>query len=351
MHQEHLPVDLLLRATAAKPSATAATAAVAAAALGAGAGRLSPVFPYAHPQSAMSRDSFSSITHSSSSLHTDDMYDTSSPVNDADEIILRTYCTHRPTDPIAQPFSRRDDPRDHHASLWHDLDRDGVHTPAIPSFILNSPPMAPMLSPDYPDLTLQSREHAEVTTHSLRKGCVPPHPPPTDATGCDPKYFFAHPKDTAPKPDMISSSASSDLPESSPNGYHTTTPSPTTTSITQTKALWSTDIPDHKCLPSQGPWGIIPSRSILISNLPKTTQLWTLVELLKVRAPFPLPAQLTCRVWEIARGSSPNESHLMVPPSFPSTISATHCVVSVTSGMIISSRVGDWTRISFRMRR
>ena len=84
---------------------------------------------------------------------------------------------------------------------------------------------------------------------------------------------------------MISSSASSDLPESSSNGYHSNTHSPTT-SITQAKALWATDFTDHKCLPSQGPWGIIPSRSILISNLPKTTQLWTLVELLKVRTPL-----------------------------------------------------------------
>ena len=38
----------------------------------------------------------------------------------------------------------------------------------------------------------------------------------------------------------------------------------------------------NKYVPSQGPWGIIPSRSVMITNLPKTTQLWTLFELLKV---------------------------------------------------------------------
>jgi hypothetical protein len=91
----------------------------------------------------MSHASLSSITHSSSSLHTEDTYETSSPVNDADEIILRGYRHEGST------------------SLWHDLDRDGVHTPAIPSFILNSPPMGPIGGASY-------AEGPEV--RSLRKG-------------------------------------------------------------------------------------------------------------------------------------------------------------------------------------
>ena len=58
-------------------------------------------------------------------------------------------------------------------SLWNDLDRDGVNTPAIPSFILNSPPMEPVTGePEHPESLLHplNKEHPEVTRHSLRKG-------------------------------------------------------------------------------------------------------------------------------------------------------------------------------------
>ena len=58
--------------------------------------------------------------------------------------------------------------------MWHDLDRDGVNTPAIPSFILNSPPMGPMMDGgEYPEIMMlrkEHRQHPETTIHSLRKG-------------------------------------------------------------------------------------------------------------------------------------------------------------------------------------
>ena len=70
----------------------------------------------------------------------------------------------------------------------------------------------------------------------------------------------------------------------SARGYRSSSPSPSTaTPPVNDNSLWGTsDVDAFKYIPSQGPWGIIPSRSIMISNLPKTTQLWTLVELLKV---------------------------------------------------------------------
>src|SRR2546423_9882433 len=101
---------------------------------------ISPLFTHL----PMSRDSLSSMTHSSSSLHTDDgPYETSSPVvNDADEIILRGY--HCPTSASHESYDRGAKTTASSTSLWHDLDRDGVHVPAIPSFILNSPPIGPI---------------------------------------------------------------------------------------------------------------------------------------------------------------------------------------------------------------
>ena len=60
--------------------------------------------------------------------------------------------------------------------MWHDLDRDGVNTPAIPSFILNSPPMGPLGgdSVEYEDMMLRTglehAGHVNVAIHSLRKG-------------------------------------------------------------------------------------------------------------------------------------------------------------------------------------
>jgi hypothetical protein len=111
----------------------------------------------------MSSESFSPIIHSSSSFSTDDNYETSSPVNEADEIILRKYYS---PDPAVVGYGDRDG-----TSLWHDLDRDGVGTPAIPSFILNSPPLGPVRRGGHLARILhKDTRDPEVTTHSLRKG-------------------------------------------------------------------------------------------------------------------------------------------------------------------------------------
>lgn len=121
----------------------------------------------------MSTDSTSPIIPSSSSLvgPDDSGYDISSssfPVNvEEDEIVHRKY--------FCAPDPEFDD-CERNASLWHDLDRDGVNTPAIPSFILNSPPMGPLGgdSVEYEDMMLRTglehAGHVNVAIHSLRKG-------------------------------------------------------------------------------------------------------------------------------------------------------------------------------------
>ena len=106
-----------------------------------------------HHNLSMATDSPSPII----SADDEENYQFSSPVNEADEIILRGCYTV--DGPVAEG--------DHEGtSLWHDLDRDGINIPAIPSFILNSPPMGPMrIGSEY------NRGHSDVTIHSLRKGC------------------------------------------------------------------------------------------------------------------------------------------------------------------------------------
>jgi len=118
----------------------------------------------------MSTNSTSPIIPSNSSLAADDSYD--HPVNEADEIVHRHkyFCAVD-----GDTGGRFDDCERNSASLWHDLDRDGVNTPAIPSFILNSPPMGPLLSGgsggEYEDMMLHvGNGHADVAIHSLRKG-------------------------------------------------------------------------------------------------------------------------------------------------------------------------------------
>lgn len=103
----------------------------------------------------MSTDSTSPILHSNSSISAEDNYQF---VDETDEIVLRGY--------YPGTASIRDHAKEEEGgtSLWHDLDRDGVNTPAIPSFILDSPPMGPM--------NLERRP--EVTIHSLRKGTLFP---------------------------------------------------------------------------------------------------------------------------------------------------------------------------------
>lgn len=237
---------------------------------------LSPASTYSssmtHNQS-MSTDSFSPVIHSSSSLSTDDNYETSSPVNDDDEIVIRRY----PADPAVVGYEDHDG-----MSLWHDLDRDGVNTPAIPSFILNSPPLGPVRNSRKERMS--RKDHPEVSTHSLRKGislCK------VDI-GRDPKFFFGESVGES----TLNAEATTYIPETDlalPEdqavqytrfGYHSGSPS--TTSVTVNNDIWSNDVSGRRYIPAQGPWGIIPSRSIMISNLPKTTQLWTLVELVKV---------------------------------------------------------------------
>jgi len=98
--------------------------------------------------------------------------------------------------------------------------------------------------------------------------------------GCDPKFFFGENVEAGTLnaetciPDV-------DTQYSSTRGYNSNT-----TPVDE-RPIWSSnnDISSQKYSPSQGPWGVIPSRSIMISNIPKTAQLWTLVELLKVTLP------------------------------------------------------------------
>ena len=71
------------------------------------------------------RNLTSPILQSNCSLSAeDDNYQFSSPVNEADEIIIR------------QDYITCEDHDKDGTSVWHDLDRDGVNTPRIPSFIL-----------------------------------------------------------------------------------------------------------------------------------------------------------------------------------------------------------------------
>jgi hypothetical protein len=119
----------------------------------------------------MSTDSTSPIINSNSSFSTDDNYlEVSSPVNETDEIVLRAYYTSR--DPSHVKYEDTEA-----ASLWHDLDHDEVNAPAIPSFILNSPPLGPMrgelMGTEYSEETMLhpgQKGQTGVTIHSLRKG-------------------------------------------------------------------------------------------------------------------------------------------------------------------------------------
>ena len=65
--------------------------------------------------------------------------------------------------------------------------------------------------------------------------------------------------------------------------YSSDIPSPT---LANDISRWSNEISPYKVIPSHGPWDIIPSRAVMITNLPKTTQSWTLIELLKVSSLF-----------------------------------------------------------------
>jgi hypothetical protein len=107
---------------------------------------------------------------------------------------------------------------------------------------------------------------------------------------------------------------------------------------------WSHDVSMAKYIPSQGPWGVIPSRNIMITNLPKTTQLWTLVELLKVKHTSTI---VDIRAWAIGLVFSLRLFHLMDLQLCPSMTFVMHFVVSVTFEPTISSETVDWIHTSF----
>ena len=95
--------------------------------------------------------------------------------------------------------------------------------------------------------------------------------------GCDPKFFFGENVEAA------TLNTENCIPDVETQ-YSSTRRYNSNTAPAVERLIWSSnkDISSQKYSPSQGPWGVIPSRSIMISNLPKTAQLWTLVELLKV---------------------------------------------------------------------
>ena len=93
--------------------------------------------------------------------------------------------------------------------------------------------------------------------------------------GCDPKYFFGDLKSYASEMTTL-------LPKAQVNEPLGLRAVPTPISLPLTRPLWSPVQEQKQTRPTHEQWGIIPSRSIMITNLPKSTQLWTLVELLKV---------------------------------------------------------------------
>ena len=169
-------------------------------------------------------------------------------------------------------------------------------------------------------------------------------------TGCDPKFFFGETVDGAnvnaetglPDIDVLASDPA--IIQYSTRRYNSNTP----ISVPLNESpLWSTkttDVSAYKYSPAQGPWGIIPSRSVMISNLPKTTQLWTLIELLKVNSSFFV---INYRVLAIGRGFSRKQFPLVDPQLSRSMTCVMHCIVFVTFVRIISLRIVDLTPISF----
>jgi hypothetical protein len=95
--------------------------------------------------------------------------------------------------------------------------------------------------------------------------------------GCDPKFFFGENVETG------TLNTETCIPDVDAQYPSTRGCNSNNTSAVE-RPIWSSNnnISFQKYSPFQGPWGVIPSRSIMISNLPKTAQLWTLVELLKV---------------------------------------------------------------------
>jgi hypothetical protein len=170
-------------------------------------------------------------------------------------------------------------------------------------------------------------------------------------SGRDPKFFFSestlNAEATTYIPEVNLSPSTSADQSTHPRGYHSNTPSPTTSDPAVENTLWSTtDISSHKYFPASGPWGIIPSRSIMITNLPKTTQLWTLVELLKV---FLCYDCLDNRDSGIELGFLQRRFSLMDQRLFPFMTFAMPYVVFATSVMTTSLRIVDLIHISSQL--
>jgi hypothetical protein len=168
--------------------------------------------------------------------------------------------------------------------------------------------------------------------------------------GCDPKFFFGETVDggslnaETSLPDIGFLASDPAVIQYSTRGYNSDTP---ISVPVNESSLWSTkptDVSAYKYSPAQGRWGIISSRSVMISNLPKTTQLWTLVELLKVSSS---PLLTNGRDLAIGRGFSLKQSPLVDPQLSRSMTCVMHYVVFVTFVRIISFRIVDLTHISF----
>jgi hypothetical protein len=168
--------------------------------------------------------------------------------------------------------------------------------------------------------------------------------------GCDPKFFFGETVDggnlnaEASLPDIDVLASDPAIIQYSTRGYNSDTPISVPLNGSPLWSTKTTDISAHTYSPAQGPWGIIPSRSVMITNLPKTTQLWTLIELLKVNSSHFV---INCRVLATGREFLRKQFPLVDPQLSPSMICVMHCVVFVTFVPIISLRIADLIHISF----
>lgn len=104
--------------------------------------------------------------------------------------------------------------------------------------------------------------------------------------GCDPKFFFGDSNAEGmtylpDENDLLTAGLVEHMVHYPPaTAYCPGTPSP---KVANNTLRGSSEIAVYKIIPSRaGLWGIIPSRAVMITNLPKTTQLWTLIELLNV---------------------------------------------------------------------
>jgi len=141
----------------------------------------------------------STLSTSPSSVSAEDHYQF---VDEADEIVLpvgrsgyypENIASHRPlanTNTFEREPFERDGGRRGSFTLWNDLERDGADASAIPSFILESPPMGPLRSVEDMDYLLAEQQvrHRDVSIHSLRKGASSktrlPLSPPLSLSSC-----------------------------------------------------------------------------------------------------------------------------------------------------------------------